>query len=116
MQARDGARRNHQDMVRADRVAVMGLGHRHGGPARQDRRQHAGAVRPEVKDDDESQPAIGRHFFKEAAKCLYPAGRSTDTDNGNGHFVHCNGRCDSPHTGPGIQKPPPARAIWSITE
>jgi hypothetical protein len=103
VQGRDGAGRDHQDVVRSDRVAVPGLGHRHVGPARQDFRQHALAAGCQVQDDDEAQSAVRRHFLEEAMKCLDPSGRSSDPDDGQGATSRRIGR---DHTGAGVQKDP----------
>lgn len=68
-------------MVRRNGDAIMRFTDRHGGPPRQDLRQHAPARGGEMEDDDEGKTAVGRHSFEELAKGFYAAGRGADSND-----------------------------------
>ncbi len=72
---------NDVDPVGFDRLAVLRLGHRHGGHPRQQLGHHALVVGIEVGDEDERHAAPGRHRREEALEGVEAAGRGANPDD-----------------------------------
>ena len=83
-EADDGMRRRDVDGVGRDRLVVLGLDHRHGGPAGEDLGQHAAPPDRQVQQHDEGHAAVGGHGVEEAMEGVEAASRRADADNTNG--------------------------------
>jgi hypothetical protein len=78
----------HVDDVRLNLIAVVRLCDRHGCPSRKYVPQHTLSAKRQMKQDDESQAAIGSHVLEKTMEGVEPAGGCADSYNayvGIGH-------------------------------
>ncbi|GLC91383.1 hypothetical protein Tamer19_07910 [Cupriavidus sp. TA19] len=77
-------RRDDVDLVGLDAGGVADLLHGHGGARLEQRRQLAGVVRGQVRDEDEGSPGTGWQGFEKLVQGSYAASGCAETDHGEG--------------------------------